>query len=266
MKTSYKPEHAIEVFFLSTKGVSHNQIAKSLGVSSVTFQAWQKKKALLRYAIKRGQEICKDPTQGSTLKEYVIGHLPKELKALWNSIEFWADHLEGTEKVEALLANTGKKQRQMLWLHAYMANSFNASKANKFCQVSKSILDEWRKDPQFARLVEELKWQQKNYYESALVDLVAKGDAYAITFVNRTINRDRGYGDKIEVEHSGTIQHNHTIDLSKLNLSLSCRKEILLAVKAQESEQKLLDSKESAKDAIIEAETSDTNSTDDEDL
>ena len=118
----------------------------------------------------------------------------------------------------------------------------------------------------FAKLIDELKWQQKNYYEQALVDLVAKGDAYAITFVNRTVNRDRGYGDKIEVEHSGTIQHNHTIDLSKLNLSLSCRKEILAAVKAQESEQKLLDSKESAKDAIIEAETSDTNSTDDEDL
>lgn len=261
-KSPYKPEYAIEAYILASKGVSNELIAKTLGVSRITFLAWQKKKFLLRYALKKAKEKTLPNNELTSVKEFIVGHLPKDLKKVWNDIVFWQDHLEGTEKVSALLANMGKRQRQSLWLHAYMANSFNASKANQFCQVNKDILDGWRKDPMFAKLIDELKWQQKNYYESALVDLVAKGDAYAITFVNRTVNRDRGYGDKLEVEVSGTIQHNHTIDISKLNLSLSCRKEILAAHKALELQEKAQDSKESAKDAIIEAETTDT---DDED-
>ena len=51
------------------------------------------------------------------------------------------------------------------------------------------------------------------------------GTSSAIIFANRTLNRDRGYSEKLLVEHSGTIQH-LLIPLQRLNLPM----EVLLQI------------------------------------
>lgn len=66
-------------------------------------------------------------------------------------------------------------------------------------------------------------------------------------FVNRTLNSDRGYNEKIAIEHrhSGTVNHVFT-RAKDLNLNLEARKEILRAIR----EKKDID----ARTAIIDAE------------
>ncbi len=68
---------------------------------------------------------------------------------------------------------------------------------------------------------------KKDLFESALVGLVKQGEPSAVVFANKTLNRDRGYNDKVEVTHVLGEQHS----VEDLQLSLEQRKEILAAIR-----------------------------------
>ena len=79
-------------------------------------------------------------------------------------------------------------------------------------------------------MIEEIEWHKCNFFEEALVDLVAMRNPGAVMFVNRTKNADRGYSEKIQVEHSGAIATSVSVD--ELELPMETRKELLRAVRA----------------------------------
>jgi hypothetical protein len=63
---------------------------------------------------------------------------------------------------------------------------------------------------------------------------VKKGEAWAICFVLKTQGKSRGYVEKQEIQHSGSIEHKPAIDLSKLNKDeLVAFKELLAKTNAE---------------------------------
>jgi hypothetical protein len=226
-RPKWKPTMAIDAYALAYKGLSQAKMARVLGVSEVSLVYWQKRHKLFRYALKRGKVDRNAPSGVNDFKEYVVGHLSPETRKLWDRINLWSESTSGPEKSRAFLANTSQQVRQSLWIHAYMACSFNASKACRMIGVGRDIVDKWMQNTiGFKKMIDEVKWHRNNYFEEALVDLVAKRDTGAVIFANRTQNKDRGYGDELEVKHSGQINHAHIHALADLPLSLECRREI----------------------------------------
>jgi hypothetical protein len=112
---------------------------------------------------------------------------------------------------------------------------FNPSKALKTLGLSKARLDKWvSDDPDFAKLVDEIHWHKKNFYESKFNQAVNDGELPAVLHAAKTILSDRGFGDKRKVEISGTIQHNVTVlDVAQLDLPLDVMTQLLGAWRAK---------------------------------
>jgi hypothetical protein len=88
-------------------------------------------------------------------------------------------------------------------------------------------------DPEFAELVDEIHLHKKDFFESKLVELVQSGDSSATIFANKTMNRDRGYGDKTTIEHTGTVVvEQRVVQIGDLALPVDVRRAILGAVRA----------------------------------
>jgi len=150
------------------------------------------------------------------------------------------------EKINTMLARRGEAVKKYLFLYGLTASKYNASKVCQKLCISKYTLDMWiAKDLEFARLIDEVQWHMKNFFESKLMQLVKAGNPVAVVMVNKTRNKDRGYGEKLEVEHTGNIGHNHRINLEELNLPNSVMRVILDAMEAREkaSDNKVVDAK-----------------------
>jgi hypothetical protein len=205
-------------------------------VDEMTFKSWRKKLPALEDAFNQGKKLAE-----MSFQEYVYNRLPSKLKTTWDKITEWDDHPNATRRIYNLLCSHGIRARQQLFIHALINKNFNVSRALESMCMSKQQLFNWTKtDPNFSELLDEIEWHRKNFYEDKLFDLVKEGNAAATIFVNRTKNRDRGYGNKIEVEHTGNISHSHkhVIDLESLNLPLELRKQILNCI--EESQMKAL--------------------------
>jgi hypothetical protein len=105
--------------------------------------------------------------------------------------------------------------------------------------MSRKTFENWvTHEPEFGELMNEIHEHKKNFFEAALVGLVASGDSSATIFVNKTFNKDRGYNDKIELSVEGSVQHEHVhahvhahISVDELDLSLEVKREILQAIR-----------------------------------
>lgn len=224
----------VDAYILARQGMTNNAIAQTFGVNDVTFSDWIRKRSTLRYALERARE----GGGAKTFQEYVYQQLPADLQKLWDEIEMWQDHESGMERLEILLSSQTKRVRQSLWMHAMVCCNFNPSEACRKLALSRRTVDDWAKhDPDFSRLLDEINWHKKNFFEEGLIRLVRSGNVLATVFANRTVNRDRGYSEKLEVNHSGTInhEHHHLISIDKLNLPLETRLAILDAIEAVEA-------------------------------
>lgn len=161
---------------------------------------------------------------------YIYQHLSERAREIWDDLQFW-DGNSASEKIEKILANKPKKIRQELFIHALINSGFDLSEACRITGVSRWTLNNnWKADPEFQELLEEIQWHKKNFFEHALLDLVEQRHPGAVMFVNRTVNADRGYTEKLEVHHGGSVDTTgFTID--DLDLSIECRKEILEAMR-----------------------------------
>ena len=237
----WKPELAIEIYILAKNGACDQDINKALGIGFTRLDEWKKKHPEVVYALHRARA---KPTQGGTnetFREYVYRHLPKDLQQLWDYLHMWYDNeTHGLEKIEAAFKNRGIEVRQQMFVHCLVDTNFNASEACRMVGISRRTLEIWtHKDPNFLDLMNEIEWHKKNFFENSFVQLVVEGNPLAIIHANRTKNRDRGYGDKIEVTHQGSINLT-AIPLNKLKLSLECLLEIEEASKAYEEERETL--------------------------
>jgi hypothetical protein len=238
----WKDEYYVKIYDLVKGGHSLKEVSSILGVSHTTVDKWVEKRLPLRKALERarsGRSLKGDKTRhvtgssknAETFLEYVYKRLPPELQWIWDEIMQWSEAPNAYKRVKALLQGQGRKTRQHLFFHALVHCNFDPSKACTLICLPKATLELWLKEPDFVRLMDEINWHKKNFFEAALIQLVEQGDTNAILFVNKTINRDRGYIDKTEIRVKGAIEHKHSISIDTLNLPLETRRQVLEAVR-----------------------------------
>lgn len=227
--TTWKDTYLFDVYEFAREGLSQQRIAEAIGVPWDTFDGWYRKKVLLREAYKRGVAVRDRPAQQLV---YVYGHLPPDLREVWDTLVNIGDRRDAADEVDKLLGPLGEKGKQLLLLHTLATNHWNLSTALYRLRLEVARFRKWcHEDEDFAALIREVEWHKDNYYESALLGRVAAGDPNAILHVARTRLRGRGYGDKVEVEVSGHVTHEVTVatpvDLDALALPVELRRQLL---------------------------------------
>jgi hypothetical protein len=149
------------------------------------------------------------------------------------------------KKIEMLFDRYGEGMRTTSFLHALVNSHYNPSQACRKVHVPYRTFTKWvENDFQFARMVDEIETHKKNHGEAALWELVDQREPKAVLFFNRTRNRDRGYSEKIEVEHSGTVKSHTILELDEKlldRLSVAARKEILQVAEEVQEEQEQIE-------------------------
>jgi len=228
-----------EAYALAAQGEDDIIIAKSFGANKITFFRWKKKYKALFNALKAARKNTKKTSKGQQMglmREYVHGRLPDELKPVWNEIMGSIDNnnVLPEKRLNALLGGVkdDTKARQTLWLYIWFECNFNQSEACRQLGVSHNIVNNvWKKDVDFMNLFSEMNRIKGDFFEGALMQGVRTGNPYLIWQANKTFNRDRGYGESLDVKFSGSVEHNHVISIDELDLSLDVRKEVLEAMR-----------------------------------
>lgn len=239
-RVRWEEEHVGRIYELRRQGLSMEKVAVALGVTVQTLRNWKRGKPEVASAIQRGKaDAVKEKLPAALpppvdFTAYLYKQLPEHLQELWDEISKPETAPNAMARTEALLAENGEKARQYLFIHAFAMSNFSTSRAMRVTRISKSRLDRWIiADPEFAELMDEIHFHKKNFLEHQLLKLVQQGDTSATIFANKTLNRDRGFADKLELEVSGTIQHEHTvISVAQLDLPLETRRELLTALRA----------------------------------
>jgi DNA-binding protein Fis len=230
---TYAPRMSIDAFILASSGAPESQIAKSIGITEATLQEWKKRHDEFGYALETAQRKRSDPKSDDTLSGYVYKHLSDEARAVWDQLEYLEDSDNARASIEELFkSDTNQRLRQQMLVHAIAHKTFDVSAALTMVGVSRGQLRKWlERDPDFATLWEELNFHKKNFFEQGLLDLVKARNPFAVIFANKTINADRGYAEKVKVEHSGTINHVHThIPIGELKLPFEVRAQVYEAM------------------------------------
>jgi hypothetical protein len=264
-KRHYDPLWLIKVYQYTRDGItSKSEMARLLGITYGRFRKLLACKQVLRDAIQLGVDDRNSDKPGDGLKKYVYNCLTPQAREVWNNLMELRKQCKGRKgwdnRAEFDWRNITKAVKQQVFLHAIIYFGYNPSKACEFTGVSKFDIVNWcNRHPEFKDLYDQIKWHLGNFYESALVKAVRRGDTAAILHVNRTFNRDRGYGERstVEIEHSGKVEHRITQEEILKELSLEVRQAYLEVMKRkrQEEEQRLqLADKRQVVDAEIEEE------------
>lgn len=226
----FHPTMYVTAFELAQDQFSDNHIARVLGVSLTTFQKWVAKDPTLVDALTRGRKGRGKPN--GTFHEYVYDRLPPNLQATWDKLTECEDAPNGIERIEAILADQGQRVRQHLFVYALVNTTFNVPKALRKLNMTRGTLRDWTlHDPDFAALVDEIHHYKKDFYENAFNRQVKQGQILAVLHAVKTQCRDRGFGDKLEVKHTGSVEVKHTINVADLPLPLAVRQQILVALR-----------------------------------
>ena len=230
-KSIWKDTFVLQAYELAKSGMKERNMAKALGISFGTFALWERKKPLFRMAIKAGRKAHKKKNgKDFSLHDFIAGRLSEDLRDLWHKINRCDTLKNGTERLEALLADRGVRARQALFFHAFIMGNYTVSPALRKVNISRSTFELWKKDPEFLRLFEECKEIKGDFFEEHLCMLVAGGNPYATIMANQTYNRHRGYGPKVDVNVGGEIRHS-IVPIDSLNLSLKERKQLLSKIR-----------------------------------
>lgn len=235
----FREEMIFDIFDYCRCGMSMQEIGRRLGVSSLALIKWKRTRPLVKMAIERGREIYGANDQTKTFTDYVYKQLPDHLQKLWREIQAVEASRVGRTRVMALLDDVGKRNRQHLFMYAYCRRNFNASRACHALGISYKMLGTWKEEPEFAELLDELHWHKKNFFEDSLIRSVRKGETAAVIFANKTLNRDRGYQDKTQIEVSGTIEHKHghIVSIESLGLDLATQRLLLERLRLTKEEE-----------------------------
>ena len=230
-KPKYKKECNLQVYNLARMGTRQNDKARKLGISLKIFKRWLKEKNIFKkYYIKGRKEYKGRGKEPFSFRDYIYDRLAPDLRYIWNQIEKIDELKGGVDKIEALLEKGGKRVRQNLFIHAWTSGNFSISGAMRKVNMSRDTFYKWKKDPEFAKLVEEVDIIRGDFIEGHHMELIAKGDTAATIHASKTFNRNRGYGDKLDLKVSGELD-SIVMTLGELKLPLEVRKELLKAIR-----------------------------------
>jgi hypothetical protein len=240
---SWDDSFYVKSYRFAHSGLSNNQIAENLGISPSRFTSWIKSKPALKEALDDARTAVVSEKNQETFKDYVYGRLSPRLQQLWDKIDACENLPNGIERVEQLFSREGTdRTRQYLFLYALIHCNFNRSKACQKVNISSTKLKQWEEDPDFAEIVSSVLTTRKDVFEEALVKKVIEGDSACVIFANKTLNRDRGYADQLDVKVKGKVEHDHShehklnINLEELDLTVEVMKAVLDAIEKREKE------------------------------
>lgn len=237
---TFNPGYYVRVYELSRAGTPREGMAQILGVPESSFRRWYRENPYLREAINAGRRLpqATNNVSGPTFAEYVATRLPDELIPLWNELNdiFQVPYdasKDTASAIETLFAGRSERMRQMIFIHSLPAVNFSKSEAMRRINVNHRTFKRWLKQADFRELFNEIMGDvKKDFFESLLIRAANAGDTGAIIFGNKALNADRGYGNKLQIEHSGTVGHLHesvdTDDLSDMPVEIQ-RRAIALA-------------------------------------
>ncbi len=228
----WQEDNIFKGYELARQGLPLDGIAAGLGVITRTVDNWIAKYPAFANALRQGKAAALKQTQGGSFQEYVYDRLSENVRDLWDEIMAIDKAPNAGELLRTLMAGVGLRPRQNLFINALIYSRFNASQALRLVGLTYATLVAWTQDPEFMALMNEIQWHKKNFFEGALLDLVAAREPAAVLFVARTQLKDRGYGDKQSIEVSGSVQHSHdhthaVVSLSDLKIPLEQRKRML---------------------------------------
>lgn len=241
-KDKFEPTMYVSAYELARDGLTDTEIAGTFGVSMLTLRRWCDKRPALADALARGRHF-RDPGHELSFREYVYDHLSPELRGLWDEINACETLENGVERVSALLHRHGVRTRQHLFIYALTQTMFNISRALRKVGVARKQFEDWcANDPEFHELIDEIHWHKQNFFEQSFIGRCMAGDTHAIIHAVKTKCRDRGYNEKIEIEHSGAVQMQHVVSITELDLDIETQRAVLAALRhKQEVEERTLD-------------------------
>lgn len=207
------------------------EIYNALNCSKSQYERWTADNWELQEAKTLAEERRK---KGQFFSEYVVGRLSVEARECYDKIQFWSAHESAAQKIDMILEGKSKKLRQELFVHTLASTCFNVNEACRLTGINSGVLTKWKEDFEFRTMVSEIEFAKNNFIEQGLMDLVQARHPGAVLFANKTRNRDRGYGEVVAHEHSGTIQH-AALDINDLQLSIECRRELLAAIRTKQT-------------------------------
>lgn len=224
-RSKFQDTMYVEVYVLASQGNKKKEIAAQLGVSTIAFNRWVEKNEALAEAYNRGKERFKGQN-GNGFIDYVYGLLPSKLQRTWDAIK---ENKGNPDEIDSILSKKNEKAKKQLFVHAWVSCNFNPSRACKAINLSPSVFKRWMDQDDFRELLGQVQEHKKNFFEECLVKSARKGEVAAIMFANRTLNRDRGYGDKTELEISGNLNHKHEnlVNFDKIGLPVELQKQIM---------------------------------------
>lgn len=235
----------VNAYELARQGFSDNQIAKSLGVSTTTLQIWKKKKRTLREAIKRGRGGSESHMDAMTYAQGCYEHLTPEAQDCFDRMTAFHQEQNGIKRMEAMLRDQGKGMRQMMFITALISRNYNISEACRFTNIRRQTFDIWvATEPGFSQLMDEILEKMKDDFQMHLYKQSKSGEVAATKFALSALAKERGFGEKIQHEVSGKIEHEHKhvhVKIDDLNLDLDTRKEILQAIREKQNTQNVIE-------------------------
>ena len=217
--TVWKDTMYVTAYEQARTGATDAMIAGSLGVATTTFSMWKETKPALRDALNRGRTSAQNV---DSFKSYIAGKLPENLHPIWEQIMILEECGSPVHRFESLLTGQGVRARQWLFVHALIHSNFIKSTAMRLAGVTEGTLAGWlTRDLDFLELLNFITEAKKDFFEAALIHKVRQGDTAAVIFAAKTQLRDRGYGEKVEVQHTGTVTHRHIdtpVDVAALGL------------------------------------------------
>lgn len=214
----------VTAYRLARGKMTDRQIRQSIGASETTFKKWLVKYPALRKAIDEGR----DTSLESDHRAVMVAKMDDETRELWDQLN--STHSSERTRARTHLLVAAKRTKQLLYAQSLIRCDFHATRAREMVGVSRKTVQAWTAtDPRFKRLLEAAKEAKKDLYESALVKLVAAGSEAATLFANRTVNRDRGYGDHATLDINQTVEDRRAaVEIDKLPLEL--RRQLLEAL------------------------------------
>lgn len=228
-ETKWDDSYYARAYALARDGLSDEKLASCLGVTAATLLRWRRKHPALQKALDDGRKLA----QPGAFVDYVYKRLPENLQGLWDRLVSARKDRSGNAlaRAERLLERAGLRARQSLFVHALVCRNFNQSEACSAVNVSRQTLRNWLKnDPDFAALIDEVRWHKANFFEGAFCALVAERNPAVVIHAARTYNAKRGYGQTLKVEHGGTVAHAHSVRVDDLGLPIEVRRQLLEAL------------------------------------
>lgn len=232
----------VRVYQLAREGIPLKEIAFDAGVSLPVFKKRKNIDEALDDAYTQGHDEYRNPKVTNSLKEFILNRLSDKGRSIWTDItkyEFTKDEelkislFDSYNKALDVLYNSSDDVKKELYLNYFCTFNYNGSRARQICGITNDKFKEWMFDENFVMLLEEMHTHKKDFVDDHFYKLIREGSESATLYAQKTLNADRGFGEKASrIEISGSIVHSHkmVVDLSELDLDLDTMKKIQAAM------------------------------------